>query len=148
MASNQFFLQIYFPVLYKYIFSPIQGEAYRNQGVMGWVSNLLNLFGREFLFSVHTPLGRLFFWSFLAVLRHMELRGQGPDWSHRCDLSHSYGNTRSLTHCARPGINPCPSSAQEATHSVVSQQELPHLRVLGECSSWLPPASLCAPAFA
>ena len=50
-----------------------------------------------------------FFWSFLAILKHMELPGQGSDWSHSRDLSHSCGNTRALTHCAWLGIKPeCP----------------------------------------
>ena len=44
------------------------------------------------------------FWSFLAAPQHMELPGQGSDVSHSHNLSHSCGNARSLTHCARPRI--------------------------------------------
>ena len=44
--------------------------------------------------------------SFLATLWHMEFSGQRSDPSHYCNLSHSCGNTRSLTHCAGLGIKP------------------------------------------
>ena len=51
----------------------------------------------------------------------MDFPGQGSDPSHSCHLSHSYGNTRSLTHCARPGIEPVPHSSEDATDPVVPQ---------------------------
>ena len=34
--------------------------------------------------------------------------GQGLNLSCSCDLSHSYNNAGSLTHCAGPGIEPVP----------------------------------------
>ena len=37
-----------------------------------------------------------------------EFLGQGSDLSRICNLSCSYGNARSLTHCASPGIEPGP----------------------------------------
>ena len=40
----------------------------------------------------------LFSFSFLAILQDVEFPGQGSHLSCRCDLCHSCGNTRSLTH--------------------------------------------------
>ena len=54
----------------------------------------------------------------------MELPGQGSDLSHSCDLSHSYGNARSLTHHAAPGIEPSSQRSQDATDPIVPQREL------------------------
>ena len=39
---------------------------------------------------------------------------QGSDQSHSCDLSHSCSNARSLTHYARPGIEPASQRSQDA----------------------------------
>ena len=38
----------------------------------------------------------------------------GQEWnpSHSCDLCHSCSNAKSLTHCARPGIEPTPPQIQ------------------------------------
>ena len=42
--------------------------------------------------------------------------GQGVDPSHRCSLCcSSSGNTRPLTHCARPGIEPASQCSRDAT---------------------------------
>ena len=52
---------------------------------------------------------KAFFFSFvpfLISLRHMEILGRGSDPSSSQDPSQSCGNTRSLTHCARPGTKP------------------------------------------
>ena len=38
----------------------------------------------------------------------LKFLGQGSNPSHPCNLHHSCGNTRSLTHCARPGIKSTP----------------------------------------
>ena len=54
----------------------------------------------------------------------MEFLGQGPDPSHSCDLSHSCSNARSLTHCARLGIEPANQCSQDAADPIVPQQEL------------------------
>ena len=47
-----------------------------------------------------------FLFSFLAAPQHMELPVQGSDPSQSHHLSHSCGNAGSLTHYARPGIEP------------------------------------------
>ena len=49
---------------------------------------------------------RIISFFFLATLQHMEFPGQRSDPSHSCDLSCSCGSARSLTHAARPGIEP------------------------------------------
>ena len=54
----------------------------------------------------------------------MEFPGQESDLSHNCDLSHSFTNARSLTHCAEPGIEPSSQHSQDATDPTVTQQEL------------------------
>ena len=46
----------------------------------------------------------------LAAPQHMELQGQGADLSCSHELSPSCGNTKSLTHRARAGIEQCPCS--------------------------------------
>ena len=46
----------------------------------------------------------------LATLRHMEFPGQGSDLSCNWDVNHRRSNARSLTHCARPGMNLHPST--------------------------------------
>ena len=45
---------------------------------------------------------------FLATPWHVEFPGQVSDLSHSWNLHCSYGNTGSLTHCARPGGEPVP----------------------------------------
>ena len=42
--------------------------------------------------------------------------GPGIRSKPRCNLSHSYGNTRSLTHWVRPGIKPVSRCFQDTTH--------------------------------
>ena len=56
----------------------------------------------------------MFWFWFLAALRHLEFPGQGSDLSHICDLSCSCGNARSLTHCTGPGIEPASQHSQDA----------------------------------
>ena len=51
----------------------------------------------------------------------MEFPGQGSDPSQNCDLSHSYSNARSLTHCAGPGIEPASQHSQDTTNLVAPQ---------------------------
>ena len=65
-----------------------------------------------------------FFFSFLAGPQHMEFLVQGSDLGHSCDPSYSCSNTRSLTHCARQGIEPVPQCSQDAAESIVPQGEL------------------------
>ena len=61
---------------------------------------------------------------FLATLWHMEFLGQGSDPSHSCDLCDICGNTGSLTHCARLGIEPVSQRSRDAAHTVGPQQVL------------------------
>ena len=60
----------------------------------------------------------------LATPWHMQFPGQGSDLSHSHKLSCRCGNARSLTHCARPGIEPTSQHSQDAAAPVVPQQEL------------------------
>ena len=55
-----------------------------------------------FFFCVPSPPPRPV--PFLAILQHIEFLGQGSNLSWRCDLHHSCGNARSLTHCVGMGI--------------------------------------------
>jgi len=58
--------------------------------------------------------------SFLATPWHMEFPGQGSDQSHSFDLRHSCGNTKSLTHCAGPGIEPTIQHSRNAAELLSS----------------------------
>ena len=49
-------------------------------------------------------------------------QGSDPSLSH--DLSHSCGNARSLTHCARLGIKPVTHHSQDAADPIAPQWEL------------------------
>ena len=66
-----------------------------------WVSGLTLLFAR--ISHQHSSIFHSFF---LFSQQHVEFLGQGSDPSCSCDQHHSYGNARSLTHCAGPGSKP------------------------------------------
>ena len=54
----------------------------------------------------------------------MEFPGQGSDLSCDCDLHHSYGNTKALTHCAGPMKNePASQGSRVTTDPVAPQRE-------------------------
>ena len=55
---------------------------------------------------------------------HMEFPGQGSDPSCSCNLSHSYSNAGSLTHCARLGIESVSQRFPDAANPIVLQWEL------------------------
>ena len=58
----------------------------------------------------------------------MQFLDQGSDASHRCDLyHHSCDNAGSLTHCARPGIEPESQGSRDTTDPVGPQEELLNL---------------------
>ena len=61
-----------------------------------------------------------YIYTVLAALQHMEFPGHmlATDQSHSCDGSHSCGNARSLTLCARPGIEPMSHCFQDAANPV------------------------------
>ena len=69
----------------------------------------------------------------MAALWHV---GQGSDSSHSCNLCHSCGNARSLSHCAEPGIKPVTQCSRVAANPVVPQQELwaTYSRLSQDCS--------------
>ena len=52
-----------------------------------------------------------------------EFPGQGSDPNHSCNLSHSCGSARSLTRCARPGIESASQCSRDASDPIVPQQE-------------------------
>ena len=56
--------------------------------------------------------------------RHMKFLGWGSDLSCSCDLYHSYSNARSLTRCARPGLEPATQHSRDAASLLVPQQGL------------------------
>ena len=65
-----------------------------------------------------------FFFFWLPPPRHMEFPGQGSDLSCDCDLHHSYGNTKALTHCAGPMKNePASQGSRVTTDPVAPQRE-------------------------
>ena len=97
-----------------------------------------------------------FFFSFLSWLtapRHMAFLGQGSDPSHRCDLHHNC-STGSLTHRARPGIEPvsCKRPLQRCrwsrctTAGTLSVSSQP-LRSAWDRSCWPSPKRPPLPAF-
>ena len=51
--------------------------------------------------------------SFLAAQRHVEFLGQGSDLGPSCDLRQSCCSARSLTHCARPEIQPASQGSRD-----------------------------------
>ena len=53
-----------------------------------------------------------------------ELQGQTSDPSHSYKLSHSYGNTGSLTHWAGLGIEPVSQCSQDVADPIAPQREL------------------------
>ena len=98
--------------------------------------------------------GFILFLPLLATPGHMELPGQGSDLSHSFNLSGSCGNTRSLTCCPRPGIEPSSQCFQDATDPTAPQQELQvslvfhvylSLSVLHESFETSPPSKLISP---
>ena len=63
----------------------------------------------EFLFLylfalIYFNLTKNFFFLYGCTHSMWKLWGQGLNPSHSCELHHSCGNARSLTHCPRPGI--------------------------------------------
>lgn len=76
-------------------------------------------------------MGHFFFFPFLATLWHMDFLGQGSNPSHSFDLSCSCSNNaRSLTHCARPGIEPVSQGSQDAADPFVPQGALCYVPLL------------------
>ena len=59
------------------------------------------------------PLKNDFFFLFRLHLRHMEVPRPGIKSEPQLYLCHSCHNARSLTHCARPGIEPMPPQRQQ-----------------------------------
>ena len=54
----------------------------------------------------------------------MEFRGQGSDLNCCCDPRCSYGDARSLTHCAQSGMEPASQGSRDTTESITPQQVL------------------------
>ena len=50
--------------------------------------------------------------------------GQGSDLSHSCDLHQSCSNTRSLTHCAKPGMELVSQCSRDTNNPAALPQEL------------------------
>ena len=73
-----------------------------------WLNFYIVLFTRDLFFIPKDN----FFFSFLSTPQHLEFLGQGSDPSYSCDLHCIWSNTRSLTHCAGPGSNLSPSTAE------------------------------------
>ena len=66
----------------------------------------------------------LFIHFFFSNPTALEFPGQGSDPKHCPDLSHSWGNTGSLTHCAGPSIEPVSQCSQDANDPVAPLREL------------------------
>ena len=81
--------------------------------------------GRMYPFeSLFWGVSFLFVFSFFDCPTAHEVPRPGWDLSCSCDLSHSCGNTGSLTHCARPGIKPASQHPQDAASPAAPQWEL------------------------
>ena len=81
------------------------------------IHQLMDIWVVSFLFF-------LFFFFFFGCSKALwSSLGQGSDPSHRCDLSLSCVNARSLTRCAGLGIEPAFQCSQDAVYPVVPQQE-------------------------
>ena len=93
-------------------------------------SNGLLFFQLYVQFGVHRCFCLLFVFAFWLHPQHMEVPWVGLNLSLSCDLHHSCGNTGTLTHCARLGIQPVPLQWPELLQSdplsAVPQQELLH----------------------
>lgn len=87
------------------------------QGLKEWIKMLTHLY------AVFERLIYLFIYLFWAALWHMEFLDQGSDPTHSCDLSHSCGNTRSLTHCARLRFEPASQHSQDVSDPISPQWE-------------------------
>ena len=76
--------------------------------------------------SKHMKFIFFFFFSFffLVSLQHMDFPGQGSDLNLSCNLLHTCSNTRSLTHYARPGIEPVSQYSRDAADPIAPLQEL------------------------
>ena len=74
-------------------------------------------------FSIDLRVCLIYFWQG-GILQPMEFPGQGSDLSCSGDLSLSYGNARSLTYRAGPGIEPESQHSQDTTNPIVPQWEL------------------------
>ena len=73
--------------------------------------------------------GKTFFFPFFGRPAAMAFPGQGSDQSHSFHLGRNFSDTRSLTHCAGPGIEPGCQRFHDAANSTMPQREL-----LGETS--------------
>ena len=80
-------------------------------------SNGLLFFQLYVEFGVHRCFCLLFVFAFWLHPQHMEVPWVGLNLSLSCDLHHSCGNTGTLTHCARLGIQPVPLQWPELLQS-------------------------------
>ena len=73
---------------------------------------------------LHTS--NIFFFFFGHLHGICTLPGQGLNSSWRCDLRHSCSNAGSLTHCARPGMEPGPQQRQASSGTHCTTSGTPH----------------------
>ena len=66
--------------------------------------------------------GFYFIYLLSPIIDQKQFLRQGSNCS--CNLSHSCGNARSLTHCAGPGIKPVSQCSQETIDPIMPQWEL------------------------
>ena len=64
------------------------------------------------------------FFFFFFLFGRMELPGQGSDPSNSCNLLGSFGNAGSLSHSARPGMQPASWRCRATCNPFVTQREL------------------------
>ena len=74
--------------------------------------------------------------SYLWPLRSIWGSQARSDPSCRCNLSHSCGNTGSLTHCAGLGIEPASQCSQDATESHCTWADTPPIPFFKSVLSW------------
>ena len=68
-----------------------------------------------------------FFFFFVAALRHAEFLVQGSDPRYSRDLCCSCGNAGSLTHSAKPRIEPEFQHCRDSANPLALQKELPRI---------------------
>ena len=62
---------------------------------------------------------RIFYFFFLTFCLPLGIwKSWVRDWSHGCDVNHSFDNTESLTNCARPGVKPTARNSQDTTYPI------------------------------
>ena len=124
----------------KFNWVPSLVETGERWGALFYILRLFHLFKhfcknfgklRTYIFHSfkNTPFNFISF--SLAALRRTEFPGQGSDPRRSCDLRHRCGNTESLTHSDKPGMEPESQLSRGAPNPTTPWQE--HLKFVYDC---------------